>query len=109
MVAWYFHYFNRPAADAFARRNAAAVELLENKYYVDEFNDRAVVRPLRAIGYACFVIDQLVIDGLVMFFGVIPRLLGLSVQPAQRGVLQGYGLGMLTGMAVLIVIVLLIL
>lgn len=103
-IAWYFHLHNRPAADAAAARNPDLVALLENKYYVDELLDRYVVRPLRAVGYVCFIIDQLIIDGLVMTVGLVPRLLGHSVQPTQRGVLQGYGLGMLSGAAVLIIV-----
>jgi len=105
-IAAYFHWFNRPAGDAVGRDNANLVHLIENKYFVDEVLDRFVVRPLRGVGYACFIIDQLIIDGLVMLVGLVPRLLGLTVQPTQRGALQGYGLGMLSGAAVLIMIVL---
>jgi hypothetical protein len=47
------------------------------------------------------VFDRLIIEGLVMLTGFIPRVLGLSVQPMQRGSLQGYGIGMAAGMAVI--------
>ena len=49
-----------------------------------------------------FVIDRLLVDGCVAFIGLVPRLAGLTVQPLQRGSLQGYGLGMAAGVAVLV-------
>ena len=49
--------------------------------------------------------DRLVIDGLVLAVAWIPRMLGLAVRPAQRGVLQGYGIGMAVGTAVLVLLV----
>ena len=107
-VAAYFHMFNRPAADAVARRNKNVVRLLENKYYVDEIYDATIVKPLRGIGYLCFAVDQLVIDGLVALVGFGPRLLGLSLQPLQRGVLQGYGLAMLAGITLLLAVALMV-
>jgi len=107
-VAAYFHMFNRPAADAVARKNAKVVRLLENKYYVDEIYDAVIVKPLRGIGYFCFAVDQLVIDGLVATVGLAPRLLGISLQPLQRGVLQGYGLAMLAGITLLLAVALMV-
>ena len=102
-TAAHYHWVNRPAADALARRNVELVRLLENKYYVDEFYNAVIVQPLRKLGYLCFVADQLVVEGIVGLVGLAPRLLGLSVQPLQRGALQGYGLGMLAGATLLIV------
>jgi NADH-quinone oxidoreductase subunit L len=107
-IAAYFHLLNRPAADRMKDKHQQICTLLENKYYIDEIYDAIIVRPLRTIGYACFVIDQLVIDGIVQFVGFVPRAMGLTVQPAQRGVLQGYGVGMLTGIMVLVLIVLMV-
>ena len=52
-----------------------------------------------------FVIDRIIIDGLVALVGFVPRALGLSLRPTQRGMLQGYGLGMAAGIALLLMIV----
>ena len=104
-LAAYFHWFNRSAADRLATRHAGVVGLLKNKYYVDEALDAGVVGPLRLVGELCFVFDRLVIDGLVLAVAWIPRMLGLAVRPAQRGVLQGYGIGMAVGTAVLVLLV----
>ncbi len=100
-AAAYFHWLNRPAADAVARRYRGVARLLNNKYYIDELYDRVLVQPLRLMGDLFYVIDRMVIDGLVNLVGFLPRLMGLGVQPAQRGILQGYALGMAAGVAVL--------
>lgn len=105
-LAWFLHLHKRDVADRIAKSNAQVVRLLENKYYIDEIYHALVVRPLRGLGYAFFVIDQLIIDGLVLLVGTLPKLVGLSFQPTQRGVLQGYGVGMLAGIVLLVLILL---
>ncbi len=101
-AAAYFHWFNRPAADAVARRYRGVVRLLANKYYVDEAYDRLLVQPLRLLGNLFYVFDRMIVDGLVNLAGLLPRLAGLGVRPAQRGILQGYALGMVAGAAILL-------
>ena len=41
----------------------------------------------------------------VLLVGYAPRFFGLAIRPAQRGVLQGYGLGMAAGVVVVIVLI----
>lgn len=105
LAAW-LHWLNRGVADRMASRNRQLVSLLYNKYYVDEACDAFIVNPLRQIGKLLYVIDQLVIHGLALAIGFVPRLLGLQLQTYQNGVFQGYGLGMVLGVAVLLIIVL---
>jgi NADH-quinone oxidoreductase subunit L len=105
LTAWYFHYFNRDAADRAAERFPGVVRTLANKYYVDEFNDAAIVRPLRMLSDVFFLIDRMIIDGLVTGVGFLPRLFGMGVRPLQRGALQGYGLGMAFGAALVLLLV----
>jgi NADH-quinone oxidoreductase subunit L len=102
-TAGYYHWLKRPAVEAVAKRNAAVIRLLANKYYLDEIYDAAIVQPLRKLGYLCFVADQLIVDGLVALVGLAPRVVGLSVRPLHRGAVQGYGLAMLVGVTLLIV------
>ena len=104
-LAGYFHWINRSSADRLAQRRAGLVRVLANKYYVDELLQAVVVRPLRLLGEVFFVFDRLVIDGLVMAVAWVPRMMGLAVRPAQRGLLQGYGIGMAVGAAGLVLIV----
>lgn len=105
-LAAYFHWFKRSAADRVAKQFSGVVRLLENKYYVDEMNDRAIVKPLRLLGQLFFVFDRLVIEQLVNLVGFVPRFVGYILRPIQRGVLQGYGLGMAVGAVILLAIVL---
>jgi NADH-quinone oxidoreductase subunit L len=104
-LAAYYHWLRRDAADRVAARYPTVVRILANKYYVDEFYDRAIVRPLHLAGEIFFVIDSLVIDGFVAGVGFLPRLLGMGAAAPQRGKLQGYGLGMLAGAAVVLFVI----
>ena len=105
-VAYFFHLKNRAAADRVAKQFAGVVRLLENKYYVDELYHAAIVTPLKLFGYGLFVIDQLIIGLLVGAVAFVPRLLGFAIRPTQAGRLQGYGLGMVAGVAVALALVL---
>ncbi len=105
MLASWFHWFDRDSASALAGSWPRTVLILRHKYFVDELYDAIIVRPLRMLGNVFFQVDRLIIDGLVMFIGVVPRWIGLSVRPTQRGVLQGYGLGMVTGVAAIAILV----
>ncbi|MFW6060872.1 MAG: NADH-quinone oxidoreductase subunit L, partial [Phycisphaeraceae bacterium] len=106
-VAAYFHWLKRDAADRAHAAFRPVATLLENKYYVDELYDLVIVRPLRFLGYAFYVIDQLIINGIVYAVAWIPRLLGRGVRPSQHGILQGYGLGMAMGVGAIVLVVLL--
>ena len=105
-VAAYFHWLRRDAADRVAQAVPGLVRVLANKYYVDEIYDALIVRPLRFAGYLFYVLDQLIINGLVYAVAWVPRLLGRSVRPTQHGVLQGYGLGMALGLGAIVVVML---
>jgi NADH-quinone oxidoreductase subunit L len=80
--------------------------LLYHKYYVDQIYDRVIVKPLRALAYICYYFDQLVIDGLVILCAWLARLTGHALRPAQSGRLQGYGVGMALGVAVILLVLL---
>jgi len=99
-LAAYFHWLNRPLTDQIAKKFGVVVEVLYNKYYVDELYDAVIVKPLRMLGHGFYLFDQFVINGLVITVGYLPRLAGWSVQPTQSGKMQGYGLGMVFGVAV---------
>ncbi len=104
-IAAYFHWFNRPAADKLAAKFPGLVRTLENKWYVDELNDKIIVKPLRLLGEICFAFDRLIIDPLVSLVGFVPRLAGITTRPAQGGILQAYGVSMVLGVAIVMAIV----
>ncbi|MFP4143907.1 MAG: NADH-quinone oxidoreductase subunit L [Phycisphaeraceae bacterium] len=104
-LAWYFHLINRAATDRIARAARPIVTVLARKYYVDEAYDRVIVRPLRLAGEIFLVIDEMIINNLVYAVAWMPRVLGYSVRPAQSGRLQGYGLGMVGGVALIVLVI----
>jgi len=106
VIALYFHLINRKAADRMKQSFKPIATLLENKWYVDEGYDLIIRLPLRGLGYIFYLIgDTLIINGLVALGGLIPRLIGTAIRPLQRGVLQGYGLGMTAGLCIFFLIV----
>jgi NADH-quinone oxidoreductase subunit L len=78
----------------------------QHKWYVDEFYDYLIRRPLWVISHIFHWIDKLLVDGLVNLLGWLPRALGAWLRPAQSGQLHGYAVAMAGGIAVLILIVL---
>ncbi|MCC5830434.1 MAG: NADH-quinone oxidoreductase subunit L [Phycisphaeraceae bacterium] len=107
LTAAYFHWLNRQAGQNLADRLAGPIRVLENKYWVDEIYDLAIVKPLRLLGWIFQLVDTLLVGGLVKLFGWLPRLLGQLARPSQSGVLHGYGLSMLAGVALLVLLILL--
>ena len=105
-AAAYYHLFNRAAADLLANRFSRVVRVLANKYYVDEFYDAVIVKPLHLISELCYTFDRLVIEAMVSAVGFVPRMLGITARRTQTGSLQGYGLGMAVSAAVILLVVL---
>ena len=54
----------------------------------------------------CVGLDDYLIDGLVWLATAVPRGIGYLLRTLQAGVLQGYGLSMVTGIAVIVLVVL---
>lgn len=77
----------------------------QNKWYVDEFYEFWLRRPLLVLSHIFALIDSLFVDGLVNALGALPRFIARAVRPSQSGVLQGYAAGMAGGLAVVLLIV----
>jgi NADH:ubiquinone oxidoreductase subunit 5 (subunit L)/multisubunit Na+/H+ antiporter MnhA subunit len=82
--------------------------VLNNKYYVDEAYNAVIRGGLRVVAWVSYMIDRVLVDGLVIdtLFGRSPRWLGAAGRGLQRGALQGYGLAMALGLALILFIVL---
>ncbi len=106
-LAFYFHLYRREAADAVARKFPRVVSLLHNKYYIDEIYDAMFRLPLRMVGHIAYQIDRFIVDGLIVnvLIGHAPRWLGWAQRPFQSGSLQGYGLTMAVGLAVIVFLI----
>jgi NADH-quinone oxidoreductase subunit L len=110
-IAFMLHYAGRTTA-ATSRADALIPKLgpiprwAQHKWYVDEFYDFLIVRPLWVIAHIFYFIDQFVIDNIVDLLGWLPRKAGDVIRPSQSGELHGYAIGMAGGIAVLIIIIL---
>ena len=82
------------------------ITVLYHKYYVDEFYEAFIRRPLHSLGRFLWGFDDYIIMGLVQATGFVARVFGYCLKPFQSGRLQGYGLGMIGGMAVIALFIL---
>ncbi|MEW5692010.1 MAG: NADH-quinone oxidoreductase subunit L [Candidatus Hydrogenedentota bacterium] len=82
--------------------------LLFNKYYVDEFYDELIVKPVNRFSLEFKnKIDDLLIDGLfVNGSGLVIKLTGLLTNLMQTGYIRHYVLFILAGMIIILVIIL---
>jgi NADH-quinone oxidoreductase subunit L len=80
--------------------------LLWGKYHVDELYDLSVVQPARQTGRICVGIDDYFVDGMIWVITAIPRGIAYLLRVLQSGMLQGYALSMVAGVAVLLLLTL---
>jgi NADH-quinone oxidoreductase subunit L len=78
-------------------------KVVYNKYYVDEFYDLVIVRPIRFTAYMLWkVADTFLIDGVVNLTGYIASFFGRAVKFIQNGDVQRYVVGVIIGMGLLV-------
>jgi NADH-quinone oxidoreductase subunit L len=103
VCAWYMYLVN-PALPASIKRIFQPVyTLLENKYYMDWFNENVLARGARALGVGLWKRgDEAVIDGALVngSWKVVGRVAGV-VRRLQSGYLYHYALAMIVGILVL--------
>ena len=99
VVAWWF-YLKQPAIPAaIGRAFAPLVKMLENKYYLDAFNEKVLAAGTRALGAGLWkggdaaVIDGMIVNGSARAVGTLAGLIRL----VQTGHLYWYALVMLLG------------
>ena len=99
VMAWWF-YLKQPAIPAaIGKALSPVVRVLENKYYLDAFNEQVLARGSRLIGMGLWKGgDQAVIDGMLVngSAGLVGRISGV-VRQWQTGHLFQYALVMLLG------------
>ena len=78
-----------------------------HKFYVDEFYERFVVRPTRAIAVVCDFLDAYFVDGLARGIAKLPRGVGRDVLARyQNGLIQFYAGASVLCVAVLLLVLL---
>ena len=99
VTAWYMYLINPTVPAAIARALRPLVVVLENKYYLDWFNENVLARGARALGIGLWKGgDRGVIEGGVV--NASWKLVGLVsavVRRAQTGYLYHYALMMIVG------------
>ncbi len=106
ILAAYAIYVQRPWLAGLARATfPGAYRALWNKYFVDEAYDAAIVRPARQGGRLCVGLDDYFIDGLLWVVTAVPRGLAYLFRGLQGGAMQSYGLSMIAGIAVIVLLV----
>ncbi len=104
VVSSYYMYMVNPALPAAIKRNSMPIyTLLENKYYMDWFNENVLARGTRLLGTGLWkggdqaLIDGTLVNGSWKVVGWISRL----VRRLQSGFLFHYALSMILGVFVL--------
>ena len=104
LAAYYMYMVNPAVPAAFARTLKPIMTLLENKYYLDWFNENVLARGARGIGIGLWKGgDQGVIEGGVV--NASWKLVGLIsgvVRKLQSGYIYHYALVMILGIFVLV-------
>jgi NADH-quinone oxidoreductase subunit L len=103
-LAAFFFLRNRAAAARLAVRFAGLRRLLENKYYVDELYDAAVIQPIRAMSERGLwkIVDVRVIDGAVNGVGAIVRAGADALRRIQTGSVRAYAASVFVGVVVVL-------
>ncbi len=103
VLAWYFYMVNPAIPAAILRAFKPLHTLLENKYYLDWFNENVLAKGARGLGLGLWKAgDQALIDGAVVNGSW--KLVGLFsavVRRVQSGFIYHYALAMIIGVFVL--------
>jgi len=106
IAAAYVMYVSHPWIPGLVRASARGTyDALWNKYFVDEVYQAGIVEPARKTGEICVGLDNYFIDGLIWMVTAIPRGLGYLARTLQGGAMQGYGLSMVAGVTVIVLLV----
>ena len=104
VVLAYYMYMVNPALPTAIKRNLNPVyQLLENKYYLDWFNENVLARGMRATGTLFWKVgDQKLIDGALVngSWKLVGWISGM-VRRLQSGYIYHYAFGMIIGVFVL--------
>jgi NADH-quinone oxidoreductase subunit L len=103
VVAWYLYLINPALPAAIKRAFGPIYTLLENKYYMDWFNENVIARATRALGTGLWKGgDQGIIDGGIVngSWKLVGRIAG-AVRWLQTGFIYHYAFSMLIGIFVL--------
>ncbi|MCD2513598.1 NADH-quinone oxidoreductase subunit L [Comamonas endophytica] len=102
-LAYYMYMVNPALPAAIKRRSMPIYNLLENKYYLDWFNENVLARGTRGLGFSLWKFgDQAVIDGAVVngSWKLVARIAAWA-RALQTGYIYHYALVMILGIFLL--------
>jgi NADH-quinone oxidoreductase subunit L len=103
VAAWYMYLVNPAVPAAIKRTFSPIYTLLENKYYMDWFNENVIARATRALGTGLWkggdqgLIDGAIVNGSWKLVGRVSS----AVRWIQSGYIYHYAFAMLLGVFVL--------
>jgi NADH-quinone oxidoreductase subunit L len=103
VLSWYMYMINPAVPAAIKRAFGPVYRLLENKYYMDWFNENVIARGTRALGTGLWKGgDQGIIDGAIVngSWKLVGRISGV-VRWMQSGYIYHYAFAMLLGIFIL--------
>lgn len=104
-LAYHFHLRNREALGRLSKKLPGLVKVLEAKYWVDEIYDLLFVKPAWALARIADIFDM-VVNALVFVVAYVPKVGAYGISLAtQRGLVQGYAVVMLIGLAVMLLLI----
>lgn len=103
-AAYKIYTQRREIADKTAKAFKGAYNVLLNKYFVDEFYEAAVIKPIQNVSekFLWKIADNKIIDGVVNGTAEIVGSLSGIIKKMQTGIAQFYALIMVTGIAVIL-------
>jgi NADH-quinone oxidoreductase subunit L len=103
-IAWYFFWSNRDAANALAERFRGIRRVLENRYYVDEIYDAALVQPILIVSEEGLWknVDARGIDSAVNGLGWAVNGGSELVRRIQSGSVRTYAASLLAGVVLVL-------
>ena len=103
-LAWHFFLRSPQSADRVASAVAPLYRLLQNKYYVDELYDAAIVRPVVAVSRNVLwkVVDVEVIDGAVNGTGGVVETGAAWLRRLQTGSVRVYAASLMVGVVLVL-------
>ena len=102
-LSWYMYMVNPALPTAIKRRAMPLYTVLENKYYLDWFNENVLARGSRMLGAVLWKVgDQKIIDGVFVngSWKLVAWISG-KVRRLQSGFIYHYAFGMIIGVFVL--------
>jgi len=104
VLAWYMYLVNPALPAAIKARAGFVYRLLDNKYYMDWFNENVLARAARGLGIALWKGgDQAIIDGAAVNGSArVVNAFAFVARRLQTGYLYHYALAMIVGLFVLL-------